>query len=110
MGMEHRGKGSDMQLGPVVGPIGRVPAGGRGWEGFSPDPVLSGIAVAQTVKGTQSAGVMACTKHLVSFGKCMRIIGNISSQTGRKRTRTFPTSRRGRRLWIQYQRGLFLKY
>jgi beta-glucosidase len=60
MGMEHRGKGVDVQLGPVVGPLGRAPEGGRNWEGFSPDPVLSGIAVGQTIKGVQSAGVIAC--------------------------------------------------
>jgi len=65
MGTEHRLKGVDVQLGPVVGPIGRSPEGGRNWEGFSPDPVLSGILVAETVKGIQSAGVMACTKHLI---------------------------------------------
>lgn len=34
MGAEHRGKGVDMQLGPVAGPLGRVPAGGRNWEGL----------------------------------------------------------------------------
>lgn len=33
--------------------------------GFSPDPVLSGIAVAQTVRGIQDAGVVACTKHYI---------------------------------------------
>jgi beta-glucosidase len=33
MGMEHRGKGVDVQLGPVAGPIGRSPEGGRNWEG-----------------------------------------------------------------------------
>ncbi|QIW95478.1 hypothetical protein AMS68_000996 [Peltaster fructicola] len=65
MGAEHREKGVDVQLGPVVGPIGRSPEGGRNWEGFSPDPFLSGVAVAQTVKGIQAAGVMACTKHYV---------------------------------------------
>jgi beta-glucosidase len=65
MGMEHRGKGVDVQLGPVVGPLGRNPKGGRNWEGFSPDPVLSGIAVAETVKGIQDAGVIACTKHYI---------------------------------------------
>ncbi|CAI6333222.1 unnamed protein product [Periconia digitata] len=65
MGVEHRGKGVDVQLGPVVGPIGRNPKGGRNWEGFSPDPVLSGIAVAETVKGIQDAGVIACTKHYI---------------------------------------------
>jgi beta-glucosidase len=65
MGMEHRGKGVDVQLGPVVGPLGRNPKGGRNWEGFSPDPVLSGIAVAETVRGIQDAGVIACTKHFI---------------------------------------------
>lgn len=35
MGMEHRGKGVDVQLGPVVGPLGRSPEGGRNWEGLS---------------------------------------------------------------------------
>ncbi|KAK3197464.1 hypothetical protein GRF29_216g239387 [Pseudopithomyces chartarum] len=65
MGVEHRGKGVDVQLGPVVGPLGRNPKGGRNWEGFSPDPILSGIAVAETVKGIQDAGVIACTKHYI---------------------------------------------
>jgi len=32
MGEEHRGKGVDMQLGPVVGPMGRAPEAGRSWE------------------------------------------------------------------------------
>lgn len=67
MGQEHRGKGSTVQLGPVVGPIGRAPAGGRGWEGFAPDPVLSGIAVAQTIQGIQDAGVIACVKHFIGY-------------------------------------------
>jgi len=33
MGSEHRGKGVDVQLGPVAGPLGRAPEGGRNWEG-----------------------------------------------------------------------------
>ncbi len=65
MGSEQRDKGVDVQLGPVVGPIGRAPEGGRNWEGFSPDPYLSGIAVAETIKGMQNAGIMACTKHYI---------------------------------------------
>ena len=83
MGMEHRGKGVDMQLGPVAGPLGRVPEGGRNWEGklmcllgnpvtqshktigFSPDPVLTGVAMQQTVQGIQDAGVIACAKHYI---------------------------------------------
>lgn len=65
MGSEARGKGVDVQLGPAIGPLGRHSKGGRNWEGFSPDPVLSGIAVAETVKGMQDAGVIACTKHYI---------------------------------------------
>ncbi|TKX18771.1 putative beta-glucosidase A-2 [Elsinoe australis] len=65
MGAEHRGKGIDIQLGPAIGPLGRTPAGGRNWEGFSPDPVLTGIAVYETVQGIQSSNVIACTKHYI---------------------------------------------
>lgn len=60
MGSEMRGKGIDVQLGPAIGPLGRIPTGGRNWEGFSPDPVLTGKAVSGTVKGIQDAGVVAC--------------------------------------------------
>lgn len=52
-------------MGPVVGPLGRTPFGGRNWEGFSPDPYLSGVLVEETVLGMQSAGVQACTKHYI---------------------------------------------
>ena len=65
MGAEFAGKGVDVQLGPVAGPLGRSPEGGRNWEGFSPDPVLTGIQIAQTVQGIQSSGVIACTKHYI---------------------------------------------
>ena len=65
MGAEHRGKGVDVQLGPVAGPLGRAPAGGRNWEGFSPDPVLTGIMMGQTVRGIQDSGVIACAKHYI---------------------------------------------
>lgn len=65
MGEEFRGKGIDVQLGPVAGPLGRVPAGGRNWEGFSPDPYLTGVAMAETVGGIQSRGVVACAKHYI---------------------------------------------
>ena len=65
MGHEFKGKGSHIALGPVVGPLGRSPFGGRNWEGFSPDSYLSGVAVEETVKGMQDAGVQACTKHYI---------------------------------------------
>ncbi|KAH7073707.1 glycoside hydrolase superfamily [Paraphoma chrysanthemicola] len=65
MGREFRGKGAHVALGPVVGPLGRSPFGGRNWEGFSPDAYLSGELVAQTVEGIQAAGVQATTKHFI---------------------------------------------
>ena len=65
MGAEHRDKGVDVQLGPVAGPLGRSPEGGRNWEGFSPDPVLTGVLFAETVRGIQDSGVIACAKHYV---------------------------------------------
>lgn len=65
MGKEFRGKGIAVALGPVAGPIGRAPAAGRNWEGFSPDPYLTGIAMAETIEGIQEAGVIACAKHLI---------------------------------------------
>lgn len=34
IGAEFRGKGIDVMLGPASGPLGRVPQGGRNWEGF----------------------------------------------------------------------------
>ncbi|KAG8534117.1 uncharacterized protein KY384_000961 [Bacidia gigantensis] len=65
MGAEHRDKGVDAQLGPVAGPLGRSPEGGRNWEGFSPDPVLTGIMMAETIQGIQKSGVMATAKHYI---------------------------------------------
>ena len=66
MGVEHRGKGVDIQLGPVVGPIGRNPKGGRNWEGFGADPYLAGEAAYETILGMQQGGVQACAKHFVN--------------------------------------------
>jgi beta-glucosidase len=67
MGSEHRNKGVDMQLAPVAGPLGRAPQQGRNWEGFSPDPYLTGIMFGESIKGIQSAGVMATAKHFIAY-------------------------------------------
>jgi beta-glucosidase len=64
-GLEARLKGINVLLGPCVGPLGRMPAGGRNWEGFGADPVLQGIAAAQTIKGIQEEGIMATIKHFI---------------------------------------------
>ncbi|KAI0835614.1 glycoside hydrolase family 3 protein [Hypoxylon sp. FL0890] len=65
MGDENKAKGVDVLLGPVAGPVGRAPAGGRNWEGFSPDPYLTGVAIGETIQGIQDAGVIACAKHFI---------------------------------------------
>lgn len=65
LGEEARGKGVHVMLGPVAGPLGKIPNGGRGWEGFSPDPYLTGIAMKETIMGMQSAGVQANAKHFI---------------------------------------------
>lgn len=65
IGEEHKGKGINVVLGPVAGPLGRAPEGGRNWEGFSPDPVLTGVGMAESVRGIQDAGVVACAKHFI---------------------------------------------
>ena len=65
LGSESKGVGVNAQLGPVAGPLGKIPYGGRNWEGFSPDPYLTGIAMTQTIQGMQDAGVQACAKHFI---------------------------------------------
>jgi len=62
MGAEAKGLGVNVQLGPVAGPLGKNPDGGRLWEGFSVDPYLSGVAMEETIQGMQDSGVQACAK------------------------------------------------
>jgi beta-glucosidase len=65
LGEEAKAVGVHVQLGPVAGPLGKVATGGRNWEGFGPDPYLTGIAMQQTIQGMQGAGVQACAKHYI---------------------------------------------
>lgn len=65
MGEETKGVGVHNLLGPVAGPLGKNALGGRNWEGFGADPYLQGIAMAETIKGIQSAGVQATAKHYI---------------------------------------------
>lgn len=65
-GLEARLKGVNVLLGPAMGPMGRMPAGGRNWEGFGSDPVLQGVASAETIRGIQDEGVIATAKHYIA--------------------------------------------
>ncbi|KAK7522972.1 glycoside hydrolase family 3 protein [Phyllosticta citriasiana] len=67
LGEEFRGKGSQIYLGPVAGPLGRSALAGRNWEGFSPDPYLTGVAMEETITGVQSTGVQAVAKHWIAY-------------------------------------------
>ncbi|KAF3017183.1 hypothetical protein E8E14_012126 [Neopestalotiopsis sp. 37M] len=65
LGEEYKGKGINIALGPVAGPLGRVARGGRNWEGLSADPYLAGAGMGNIVRGIQDAGVMANPKHFI---------------------------------------------
>ena len=61
---EAAAKGAHVWLGPTVN-TQRSPIGGRGFESFSEDPVLSGNAAAALINGCQSLGIAASIKHFV---------------------------------------------
>nr|QIK02131.1 glycoside hydrolase family 3 [fungal sp.] len=65
IGEEFRGTGSHVMLGPVAGGLGKIAEGGRNWEGFSPDPYLTGIMVAETIDAVQGVGVQTAVKHYI---------------------------------------------
>ncbi|HEV3289568.1 MAG TPA: glycoside hydrolase family 3 N-terminal domain-containing protein, partial [Streptosporangiaceae bacterium] len=72
LGAEARGKGVDVLLAPTIN-LMRTPLGGRGFECFAEDPVLTARIAVAFITGLQSAGVAATAKHFV---------GN-DSETGR---------------------------
>lgn len=65
MGIEFRGKGANVQLGPGMN-VARVPTNGRNFEYASgEDPFLGVNIVPAVIKGIQSQGVIANAKHFV---------------------------------------------
>src|SRR5580700_10552894 len=64
LGAEARGKGVDVLLAPTIN-LMRTPLGGRGFECFAEDPVLTAVLAVAFVRGVQGAGVAATAKHFV---------------------------------------------
>ncbi|KAJ5914621.1 hypothetical protein N7504_003504 [Penicillium tannophilum] len=64
MGDEAIAKGVHIVLGPTIN-IQRSPLGGRGFESFSEDGVLSGTLAGHLCKSMQDKGVAATLKHFV---------------------------------------------
>jgi beta-glucosidase len=64
LGQEARRKGVHVLLGPTVN-LQRTPLGGRHFECYSEDPLLSGEIAAGFVRGVQRQGVGTTVKHLV---------------------------------------------
>ncbi|WP_082590418.1 beta-glucosidase [Agromyces sp. Soil535] len=64
LGSEAVREGADIVLAPVVN-LQRTPVGGRHFECFSEDPLLTGTLAQAVVDGIQTCGVSACVKHLV---------------------------------------------
>ncbi|MGF1455097.1 MAG: glycoside hydrolase family 3 C-terminal domain-containing protein [Alphaproteobacteria bacterium] len=64
IGEDARDKDVLVVLGPTIN-LQRTPIGGRNFECYSEDPVLTGLLAAAFVSGVQSQGVGACPKHFV---------------------------------------------
>ncbi|KAI9151334.1 Beta-glucosidase B [Paramyrothecium foliicola] len=62
---EAKSKSVDVLLGPTVC-IPRTPLGGRNFEAYSEDPVLTGKLAAEYINTIQEAGVGACIKHFAA--------------------------------------------
>jgi beta-glucosidase len=65
LGQEARTKAARILLAPTIN-LHRSPLGGRGFECYSEDPLLSGKIAAGFIRGVQSEGVVTTAKHFVA--------------------------------------------
>ncbi|KAK5094635.1 hypothetical protein LTS08_008491 [Lithohypha guttulata] len=64
LGQEAKAKGAHVLLGPTIN-IQRSPLGGRGFESYSEDPLLSGILAGEFCRGVQDENIVPTLKHFV---------------------------------------------
>src|SRR6202020_2799373 len=90
MGVALGDEGRAMDVAVLLGPginLKRSPLGGRDFEYFSEDPVLTGILAAQWVRGLQSRGVGASLKHFAVNSQetdRMRVSADVDERTLRE--------------------------
>ncbi|SFP79390.1 beta-glucosidase [Geodermatophilus dictyosporus] len=86
IGREARALGVHVVLGPGVN-IKRSPLGGRNFEYYSEDPLLSGVLGAAHVRGQQAQGAGASVKHFAANNQeteRMRISAEVDERTLRE--------------------------
>ncbi|ETS85834.1 hypothetical protein PFICI_03859 [Pestalotiopsis fici W106-1] len=82
LAQQARQKGVATIMGPGVN-LHRDPRGGRNFEYFAEDPLLTGRLAASLVNGIQAHGVGACLKHFVANeGEDFRRSYNVVDPTG----------------------------
>jgi beta-glucosidase len=64
LGDETKARGANVLLAPTIC-MHRSPLGGRNFESYSEDPLLTGKLAASYIRGLQSKGVAATIKHFV---------------------------------------------
>ena len=86
LGDEARSMGVAVLLGPGIN-LKRSPLGGRDFEYFSEDPLLTGVLATEWVRGLQSRGVGASLKHFAVNSQetdRMRISADVDERTLRE--------------------------
>jgi beta-glucosidase len=64
LGREARSKSAHVLLAPTLN-LHRTPIGGRNFECYSEDPILTAALATAYIEGLQGEGVAACVKHFV---------------------------------------------
>lgn len=88
LGAEFRGKGDNVALGPVAGPIVRVARGGRKWERFSngksDSTTFMKCCLPRLLIWIPTFLEHSCTKHLLACRNTLSLASSISSATSRR--------------------------